>query len=189
MAADNIEAEPKAPQAKNPATGHEGVSSNNQSGGVTAQYIGQVNQTIINRTEIKPEAAPNIHSPKLAKFWIERSPGVYDVGVVIKLFNLNTEPHLIEGFAIESPGFGVRGRGSWYVQRIQTVPPSQEILEDRFLKGNATGYFKMLIPLAQEMTPNSPSPPMPTPILILTGNWWIQIGNKKLAIAPEKQQT
>jgi hypothetical protein len=147
------------------------------------------NKTIIQREQTASVGTPQIHSPQVAAFFVRRpeDKDSYDLGFVIKLFNLGSNPHLIEGIALEPKRIDIVGRGSWYIQTLSVSPPAKEVIRNRYIKAGDVGYYKLLLaaPTAIHMTPTSPSPPNPTPEIKLTGRWWIGIGGKKIAVAPE----
>lgn len=149
------------------------------------------NRTIINRSPIgDTNNIPQLHSPKVALFFVLRdsTQDTYDIGIVLKLFNLENHALLIQGIGLDAAQIGIIGRGSWVVQSMAIYPTPQELLEDRFIKAGDVGYYKILLPVEFKMTRSSTSP-MPTPEMALNGRWFIGIEDKKISAIPELQST
>lgn len=113
---------------------------------------------------------PNISFQKYALFWVEIEPARYQLGIVLKLFNLGSNAHLIKGIKFERETWKLIPRGSYYMRRYTEFPPTAEIVEDNYIKGNSEGYYKHLLPIYIELTINGGD----TPDMAIKGRWTLQ---------------
>jgi hypothetical protein len=150
------------------------------SGNIQNNYLG-------NSTAPQADAKPNISFPKYALFWVEVEPARYQLGIVLKLFNLDGNAHLIKGIKFERDTWSLVPRGSYYMRRYTEFPPTAEIVEDNYIKGNSEGYYKHLLPIYIELTINGGD----TPDMAIKGRWTLQFDglHSVVAVSPEFHAT
>ena len=124
---------------------------------------------------------PNIVLRRTAFFWIEIEKNIYQIGVVIRLFNLGGKPYLIRGVALNATNPLFYGRGQAYIQRVILTGARAEIKDDNFLKPMDGAYFKMLLPIKFEATIEHPPPPG----INFVGTWALILRKGEHPVQPE----
>jgi hypothetical protein len=127
--------------------------------------------------------AASLKIEKAAYFFVEVDQDVYQLGVVLKIFNADPQVRTINDITLENvhDAWSLVARGSWYIQRIQVVADRAGPLEDSYITAGAPAYFRRLLPFKITMTQNGGD----TPIVILRGRWSINMPNGSVqATAP-----
>lgn len=123
---------------------------------------------------------PNVSFQKLAIFYIQVDENIYQLGAVIKLFNLDNQPHLINGITFDRTSFDMLPRGGYLLKQFFLNQDHAEIIEDNYIKANSEGFYKKLLPIKFEMTILGGAPPE----FIFFGQWQLLFGDKRVAVAP-----
>ncbi len=127
---------------------------------------------------IAETATPNISFQKFALFWVETEKDVYYLGVIVKLFDLDTKPYLIKGITIDRVSWKLIPRGGYLLRRYTEFHDHVEIIEDNYIKGGDVGYFKKLLPIRVEMTVQGGL----TPDFMLLSRWNLVFDDKNVPI-------
>jgi hypothetical protein len=125
-------------------------------------------------------STPNISFQKFALFWVEVDKDIFQLGVVTKLFNLDSMPYLINGLAFDGDSWTLFPRGSYSIKTIAASEDRVEVFEDNYVKSGNEAFFKKLMPIRFEMTIINGS----TPEVALRGDWTLIVGKVKLKVVP-----
>ena len=128
----------------------------------------------------KEDAAPKISIQRITAVWVKISDDAYQVGVVLKLFNLDSTALLLNGVRYSEVTFGGRGP-PFHIQQFVNREPEDLRIEDNFLKANSEGQSAILLPTKMF----SPDVQAPGPEIIFTGAWKLIFGNKVVSAMPE----
>jgi hypothetical protein len=125
---------------------------------------------------------PNISFQKFALFWVKLVPSQYDyqLGVVTKLFNLDSKPYLINGIVFNRGAWQFVPRSSFHLRTYTEYPDHAEIIEDNYIKAGNEGYFKKLLPLTLGMDLQGPAPEA-----IIIAQWGLVFGKNIIRVNPE----
>ncbi len=124
---------------------------------------------------------PDIVLRKTAFFWIEIEKDIYQIGVVIRLFNLGDKPYLVRGVALNATRALWYGRGGAYIQRVILTGARAEITDDNFMKPKNEASFKMLLPFKFYATIEHPPPPG----ISFVGTWALILRKGEHPVQPE----
>jgi len=124
---------------------------------------------------------PNIVLRKVAFFWIEIEKNIYQIGVVIRLFNLGEKPYLVRGVALNATKPLFYGRGQAHIQGVILTGARAEITDDNFMKPENEASFKMLLPIKFEATIEHPPPPG----INFVGQWALILQKGEYPVQPE----
>lgn len=132
------------------------------------------------------ETGQHISFQKYALFWVEIEPGAYQLRAVVKLFNQDSTPYLINSIDFSNISIGVVPRGSTYLQNqiIQTGKVAR-IDGDNYIEAGKPGFFPVTLPVkffAKQMGGSLPA-------IYTFGDWRLKIGNRPVAISPRRTST
>lgn len=173
-----------------PTTQMKSISGNGSalvSGNNTGTVIGTQNNYYGRVQDKKKVRRPKIIFPKYSLFWVEMNPGIYQLGMVIKLFNSDNQAYVINGISYSSATYQMVGRGSWWVKELALWPSEGQSIEDRYIKAGNEGYYKILIPTAVKLTPANGTPENSGPPTgyIIRAKWSFVFGDQHLSVEPE----
>jgi hypothetical protein len=95
---------------------------------------------------------PKIHFQKFAIFWVSVSPNVYELGVVAKFFNEDSQSYQIKSLAFKNAESAWIPRGGYQIRRYTEFPDKLDIIIDDEVRANNVLYVKHMLPIRFEMT-------------------------------------
>lgn len=125
--------------------------------------------------------APKITLRRFTFFWVEADKDIYQIGAVIRLFNLGDKPYLVKGVALDASKPTYYGRGQTYLRQIFVTGSRTEITDDNFMRPASDATFKMLLPIKFEATITIP-PPMG---ILFVGQWSLLLGKIETPVEAE----
>jgi hypothetical protein len=109
---------------------------------------------------------------------VQADKNIYHLGVITKLFNLDSKSHLINGITFDRAAWQFVPRGSYYFRHYIENLDHAELLEDNYIKPNSEAYFKKLLPVQIDMIINGGD----TPEFKIWGRWNLIFGEAAVQI-------
>jgi hypothetical protein len=113
------------------------------------------------------EKESKISFQKLALFWVERDKDSYQIGAVIKLFNVDANAYLVKGIVFDGDNWSLVSRGSYHLKKLWGFEDRIELLEDNYIKSGSEKLFPKLLPIRFELKVNAGD----MPEFIMRGDW------------------
>lgn len=128
-----------------------------------------------------PVASPKLSLQRAAIFYVSQGQDIFQLGMVIKLFNLDAVPYLIHGVTFSDITFNYTGRGSTVVSRAPfQIGDQAEVTEDNYIRAGDAASFKVLLPI--KIGINSEHSKGAPPEIITFGKWLVVIGDKTIPV-------
>lgn len=120
--------------------------------GAVLLMLGAVGGYLIQNTISEPNQRYNLVLRRLGYFWVQTEPEVYQIGAVLKLYNLGSRPTLLREISFEAAAPQLIGRGGAMIRRWTTFTPIAAFRDDNFVKAGSDVSYKALLPMRFEAT-------------------------------------
>lgn len=112
--------------------------------------LGALGTYLLQDTMREPNQRNNIVLRRIGYFWVETSPEVYQIGAVLRLYNLGSRPTFLRGVSFEAADPQFIGRGGATMRRLTIFAPTATLKDDNFLKAASEASYKILLPIRFE---------------------------------------
>lgn len=115
---------------------------------------------------------PKITLRRVTFFWVSVDRDMYQIGAVLRLYNLGDKPYLVKGAALEASEPTLYGRGVSHLRKIFVTDARAEITDDNMMRPATDATFKMLLPIKIDASIDHPPPPG----IVFVGKWSLLLG-------------
>jgi hypothetical protein len=153
--------------------------------GAVLVVLGLYGGYLIQDTLREPDQNSNIVLRRVGYFWIDTGGEAYQIGAILKLYNLGSRATLLKGVVLETAMPQITGRGQAHLRTLAAFEPRAEVYGDNFVKAGSDASYKVLLPMRMEATIDHPPPPA----VAYVGTWQLQLRNATRAVQPELSGT
>jgi hypothetical protein len=118
---------------------------------------------------------------RVSFFWVQVDQNIYQIGAVLRLYNLGDKPYLVKGVALEASEPNFYGRGRFYLQKLFVTSAHAEFIDDNMIRPASDATLKMLLPIKIEGSLEHPPPPG----VVFVGQWSLLLGKDSPAVDAE----
>jgi len=159
----------------------------------TAKYIiagiliilGVLGGYILQDTWREPDQRSNIVLRSVGYFWVETAPEVYQIGAVMRIYNLGSQTTFLRGIVLDAAQPQITGRGQSYLRRLTFFEPKAEAKDDNFVKAASDARYKLMLPIRMEAKIVFPPPAQ----VAYVGTWKLKFRSSERAVTPEQTAT